>query len=71
MGKRVLVLPGDYIGPEIMAEAVKVIECLQADFGFAAELEPAAVGYHRRTRRSHHVNASRVSPHRRPPARAT
>ena len=44
MTAKIAILAGDCIGPEIMAEAVKVIECLQADFGFAAELEPAAVG---------------------------
>lgn len=29
--KRILILPGDYIGPEILAEAVKLLEVLKAD----------------------------------------
>lgn len=29
--KNILILPGDYIGPEIMAEAVKLLEVLQAE----------------------------------------
>ncbi len=41
---KLAVLPGDGIGPEIVAEAVKVLECLQRDFGFSVELEKAAVG---------------------------
>ena len=28
MSKKILVLPGDYIGPEIMAEAVRVLRCV-------------------------------------------
>jgi anaerobic selenocysteine-containing dehydrogenase len=39
MKKKIAILPGDGIGPEIIDEAVKVLQCLQADFGFAAELE--------------------------------
>src|SRR5690606_16620472 len=39
-----LVLPGDGIGPEIVAEAVKVLECLRDDFGFACELEQGLIG---------------------------
>ena len=41
---KIAVLAGDGIGPEIVAEAVKVIECLRSEFGFAAELEAAPVG---------------------------
>ncbi len=44
MSKKILVLPGDGIGPEIVAEAVKVIECLRDDFGFACELEQGLIG---------------------------
>ena len=42
--RKIAILPGDGIGPEIVAEAVKMLECLQQDFGFAVELEAAAVG---------------------------
>jgi len=44
MTKKVLVLPGDGIGPEIVAEAVKVLAALQADHGLEIELEHALVG---------------------------
>lgn len=44
MTVKIAVLPGDGIGTEITAEAVKVLACLQQDFGFAAELESAAIG---------------------------
>jgi len=43
MTKRILVLPGDGIGQEIVAEAVKVIKALQAD-GLDVELEEGLVG---------------------------
>ncbi len=43
MTKRIAVLPGDGIGPEIVAEAVKVLEALR-DFGFNFETEQAAIG---------------------------
>ena len=43
MKKKILVLPGDGIGPEIVAEAVKVLERLKAD-GLAVELEQGLVG---------------------------
>ncbi len=42
--KKIAVLPGDGIGPEIVAEAVKLLECLQQDFGFGMEIESAALG---------------------------
>ncbi|MGD8566523.1 MAG: 3-isopropylmalate dehydrogenase [Gammaproteobacteria bacterium] len=44
MTKKILVLPGDGIGPEIIGEAVKVLEKLKADFGLEVELETALVG---------------------------
>ncbi|MFL6624375.1 MAG: 3-isopropylmalate dehydrogenase [Sulfurifustaceae bacterium] len=44
MTKKVAVLPGDGIGPEVVGEAVKVIERLRRDFGLKVELEPAPVG---------------------------
>lgn len=42
--RKIAILPGDGIGPEIVAEAVKVFECLQQAFGLEVELETAAVG---------------------------
>ncbi len=44
MTSKLLVLPGDGIGPEIVAEAVKVLEVLRRDFGLALEMEQANVG---------------------------
>lgn len=44
MTKKIAILPGDGIGPEIIAEAVRVIECLQTDFGFDAVLSEAPFG---------------------------
>ncbi len=44
MTKKILVLPGDGIGPEIVAEAVKVINRLQSDSGLDVELEEGLVG---------------------------
>ncbi|TDG13700.1 3-isopropylmalate dehydrogenase [Seongchinamella unica] len=44
MSKKVLVLPGDYIGPEIMAEAVKVLDAANARFGLGIELEYGLLG---------------------------
>jgi len=44
MTKKIAILPGDGIGQEIVAEAVKVIACLQKDFGLNVELEQALVG---------------------------
>ena len=41
---KIAVLPGDGIGPEIVAEAVKVLQRLQADGGPRFELEYADVG---------------------------
>jgi 3-isopropylmalate dehydrogenase len=44
MTKTIAVLPGDGIGPEIMAEAVKVLETLKSSFGLDIHLESALVG---------------------------
>jgi len=44
VSKKVLVLPGDYIGPEIMAEAVKVLESANVRFGLDIELEYGLLG---------------------------
>ncbi len=41
--KNILILPGDGIGPEIVAEAVKVLDRLKTD-GLAVELEQGLVG---------------------------
>lgn len=40
---KILVLPGDGIGPEIINEAVKVLECLSEN-GLAIEIEHALIG---------------------------
>ena len=42
--KKIAVLPGDGIGVEIVAEAVKVLECLNREFGLNVEMEQALVG---------------------------
>jgi 3-isopropylmalate dehydrogenase len=44
MTKKILVLPGDGIGPEIVAEAVKVLEALRDRHGLAVELDHGLVG---------------------------
>ncbi|MFO7553219.1 MAG: 3-isopropylmalate dehydrogenase [Haliea sp.] len=44
MSRRILVLPGDYIGPEIMAEAVTVLETVDRRFGLDLELEHGLLG---------------------------
>ena len=44
MTHKIAVLPGDGIGPEIVAEAVKVIECLKREFDLKIEMEEALVG---------------------------
>ncbi len=44
MTKKIAVLPGDGIGPEVVAEAVKVLERLKRDFGLEIQLENAPVG---------------------------
>jgi 3-isopropylmalate dehydrogenase len=40
----VAVLPGDGIGPEVMAQAVKVLDKVQAKFGFKLQMNYADVG---------------------------
>lgn len=42
--KKIAVLPGDGIGPEIVAEAVKVIECLRDQHGLKIEMESGLIG---------------------------
>jgi len=44
MSKKILILPGDGIGPEIVTEAVKVLEQLRRQHGLAIELEQGLVG---------------------------
>jgi len=41
---RIVVLPGDGIGPEVTAEAVRVLEVVAAAGGLALELEEALIG---------------------------
>ncbi len=44
MTKKIAVLPGDGIGPEIVCEAVKVLQALQNSDGLSFELEYANIG---------------------------
>lgn len=44
MTKKIAVLAGDGIGPEIIREALKVIDCLRRDFGVEVEIEEGLVG---------------------------
>jgi len=44
MTQKLLLLPGDGIGPEIVAEAVKVIHVLNQHYGLSIETEQALVG---------------------------
>jgi 3-isopropylmalate dehydrogenase len=44
VAKKILILPGDGIGPEIVSEAVKVLACLRDDFGLNVEMDEALVG---------------------------
>lgn len=44
MTSKIAVLPGDGIGPEIVREAVKVIEALKANYGLDVEMEQGAIG---------------------------
>jgi 3-isopropylmalate dehydrogenase len=44
MTKKIAVLPGDGIGPEVTGEAVKILERLRQDFGLNIEMETAPVG---------------------------
>jgi 3-isopropylmalate dehydrogenase len=44
MSAKIAILAGDGIGPEIMGATLGVLECLQQEFGFSAEMESAAIG---------------------------
>ena len=44
MTRKILILPGDGIGPEIMQHAVRVLEAARDRYGFEVELEHALVG---------------------------
>ena len=44
MTHHILILPGDGIGPEIVAEAAKVLECLRQEYGLEATLEYGLLG---------------------------
>ncbi|MHA6119441.1 isocitrate/isopropylmalate family dehydrogenase, partial [Pseudomonas aeruginosa] len=44
MSKQILVLPGDGIGPEIMAEAIKVLEVANDRFQLGFELTEDVIG---------------------------
>lgn len=44
MTARILVMPGDGVGPEICREAVRVLDALASDHGLDIELEEALVG---------------------------
>lgn len=44
MTHKIAILPGDGIGQEIVAEAVKLMHCLTADFAFDAEFTTANIG---------------------------
>ena len=44
MAHKIAVLAGDGIGPEVMAEAIKVLDAVQQKFGFSLEYASADVG---------------------------
>ncbi len=44
MTHKILVLPGDGIGPEIVAEAAKILECLRQEYGLDIALEYGLLG---------------------------
>ncbi|MFH1155445.1 MAG: 3-isopropylmalate dehydrogenase [Pseudomonadota bacterium] len=44
MKKKIALLPGDGIGPEVMAEAVKVLDTVGRKFGFTLDYDHADVG---------------------------
>jgi len=44
MAKTILILPGDGIGPEIVAEAVKILEVLQRRHGLDVEWQEGLIG---------------------------
>ena len=43
MSARVLLLPGDGIGPEIVAEAARLLACLRDDFGFEVDIDTGLI----------------------------
>ncbi len=61
MTKKIAVLPGDGIGPEVVAEGVKVIERLKRDFGLKIELESAPVGGMAYDRQQHPLPAATLN----------
>lgn len=44
MAGKILILPGDGVGPEVVAEAVKVLECLRQEHDLEATLEYGLLG---------------------------
>ncbi len=42
--RHIAVLPGDGIGPEVVAEAVRVLECLRDEYALAVEMEYGLIG---------------------------
>lgn len=44
MTKKIAVLPGDGIGPEIVAEAIKVLECLNSEMNLGLVFENGLIG---------------------------
>jgi len=44
MTQKIAVLPGDGVGPEIVAEAIKVLSYLNADMGLGLEFEEGLIG---------------------------
>ncbi len=44
MTRKILILAGDGVGPEVVAEAVKVLECLRQEHGLDATLEYGLLG---------------------------
>jgi len=44
MTHKIAILPGDGIGPEIIDEAVKVLDCLRENHALQVEMETAAIG---------------------------
>ncbi len=41
MAYKIAILPGDGIGPEIINQAEKLLQCLQQDFGFKVVIAPS------------------------------
>ena len=44
MTKRVLILPGDFVGPEVTAQALKILLAAADMAGIALETEEACIG---------------------------